>query len=86
MMTKLDDYLQDAKAAAARSHALWRPVNRSIVRVLEEALRCGHSKKRVCATLMKMAGPKRRGEAVAVENYRSAARQIASGVDRLTLL
>lgn len=82
----LREYCRDARKAAERSHALWKPVNEAIARVLEDALRRRHSRQRVYSRLMTMAGPKQAGEPVAVESYRSAARQIANGVHRLTLI
>jgi len=82
----LRDYYRDAQEAVERSHSLWRSVNQAIASVLEDALRQKHSRQRVYSKLMKMAGPKQPGEPAAVESYRTAARQIANGVERLTLI
>jgi hypothetical protein len=82
----LQRYLRDARAAAARSTALWQPVNTAIAGVLEHALYRKHSGQWVADRLLKMAGRKQRGAPVALDSYRSAGRQIASGVQKLTLI
>ena len=82
----LEQYHQDAVEAADRSHALWQIVNQAIAKALESAVRNRQSRQWVCARLMKMAGPKREGEPVAIGNFRSAAVQIANGADGLTLI
>ena len=82
----LKRYHHDAQEAVARSHSLWRVVNRAIAEVLEIAVRNRHSRQRVYSRLMRMAGPKRPGEPAAVASYRAAARQIANQADRLTLI
>jgi N-acetylglucosamine kinase-like BadF-type ATPase len=82
----LSEYLQDARDAAIRSTALWQPVNTAIAGVLEHAIHYKYSGKWVSNRLAKMAGAKQRGEPVALDSYRSAARQIASGAQKLTLI
>jgi hypothetical protein len=84
--TTLQRYLRDALDAATRSNALWQPINAAIAGVLEHAIYYNHSGQWVSDRLTKMAGPKQRGGPVALENYRSAARQIASGAQKLTLI
>ena len=83
---QLRRYVCDAEAAAARSHSLWRPVNMAIAWVLKDAIRRRHSRQQVYSALMKMAGPKRRGEPVAHESFRAAARQVGNGTRKLTLI
>ena len=82
----LQQYLRDAQDAATRSHALWQPVNAAIAGVLEHAIHHKRSGRWVSERLMRMAGPKQSGEPVAIESYRSAARQIANGAQKLTLI
>jgi hypothetical protein len=82
----LNDYLWDAQSAADQSHSLWRVVNTEIAVILEKAVCHRHSKKRVCSRLMNMAGRRTPGEPVAIENYRSAARQIAIKARGLRLI
>jgi hypothetical protein len=82
----LRQYLRDARDAAARSTALWQPVNTAIAGVLEHAIHYKHSGQWVSERLMKMAGRKQQGAPVALDSYRSAARQIANGVQKLTLI
>jgi len=82
----LKQHHEDALEIAARSHALWQPVNQAIAEVLGQAVRNRHSRQWVRRRLLRMAGPMRPGEPVAVGNFRSAARQITEGTDRLTLI
>ncbi len=82
----LKQYREDALQAAARSHSLWQSVNRVIAEVLDVAIRNRHSRNRVYARLMRIAGSKKPGESVSVGSFRAAARQIANRRDRLTLI
>lgn len=82
----LQQYLQDARDAAMRSNGLWRPVNTAIAGVLEHAIHYKQSCQWVADRLERMAGPRQRGAPVALDSYRSAARQIANNAQTLTLI
>lgn len=85
-MRTLVEYEEDAAKAVSHSHMLWLHVNRVIHKVIETAIAQHKSRQWVHDRLMKIAGPKEKGEPISLCNFRSAATQILLGEGELVLL